>query len=140
MYPPGDRGARVHYAVPGIRPGTGRYFHRVAAAIARGKHPVPSRTRKLSPSAPMVLRGRPRGRVGHRRTFLSEKRALRGRLLCVVSPSALYPQETCGVGLGRGGRFLATLLRKVARESPHGRPPLPSRESPTQKPNSNRPP
>src|ERR1700685_2843955 len=48
-------------------------FHRVAAAIARGKHPVPSRTRKLSPSAPMVLRGRPRGRVGHRRTYLPEK-------------------------------------------------------------------
>jgi hypothetical protein len=37
-------------------------------AIAKGKHPVPFRTRKLSSSAPMVLRGGPRGRVGRRRT------------------------------------------------------------------------
>src|SRR5690606_29023765 len=47
------------------RPGQ---LHRVTAVIARGKRPVPFRTRKLSPSAPMVLRGRLRGRVGHRRT------------------------------------------------------------------------
>src|SRR4051812_30916822 len=40
----------------------------VSVAIAKGKHPVPSRTRKLSPSAPMVLHGRPCGRVGRRRT------------------------------------------------------------------------
>jgi hypothetical protein len=46
----------------------------VSAAIALGKHPVPSRTRKLSPSAPMVLHGRPCGRVGRRRTP-REKRA-----------------------------------------------------------------
>src|SRR5258708_25659757 len=66
---------RVHYAVLGIRPvlhrglgaGCSGHLHRVTAAIAKGKHPVPSRTRKLSLSAPMVLRGRPRGRAGHRR-------------------------------------------------------------------------
>ena len=34
------------------------------AAIAEGSHPIPSRTRKLSPPAPMVLQGRPCGRVG----------------------------------------------------------------------------
>jgi hypothetical protein len=45
-----------------------RYLHRVSATIARGKRPVPSRTRKLSLSAPMVLRGPLRGRVGRRRT------------------------------------------------------------------------
>src|SRR5699024_8587385 len=39
--------------------------------MAKGKRPAPFRTRKLSPSAPMVLRGRPRGRVGHRRTSIS---------------------------------------------------------------------
>ena len=39
--------------------------------MAKGKRPVPSRTRKLSPSAPMVLRGGPRGRVGRRRTSSS---------------------------------------------------------------------
>lgn len=43
---------------------------RFPAAIAKGKHPVPFRTRKLSSSAPMVLRGRPRGRAGHRRNTL----------------------------------------------------------------------
>jgi hypothetical protein len=32
---------------------------RAPVALARGSHPVPSRTRKLSPSAPMVLRLRP---------------------------------------------------------------------------------
>ena len=47
---------------------------RVTAAIAKGKHPVPSRTRKLSLSAPMVLRSRGRGRVGRRRTYFEQKR------------------------------------------------------------------
>src|SRR4051812_27127142 len=42
----------------------------VSAAIATGKRPAPFRTRKLSPSAPMVLPGRPGGRVGRRRTSL----------------------------------------------------------------------
>src|SRR5579872_5028779 len=53
-------------------PGCGRMTHlnRVSAVIAKGKHPVPFRTRKLSSSAPMVLRGGPRGRVGRRRTYL----------------------------------------------------------------------
>ena len=48
---------------------TGRpHLHRVTAAIAAGKRPDPFRTRKLSPSAPMVLPGGPGGRVGRRRT------------------------------------------------------------------------
>src|SRR3954466_16420121 len=38
--------------------------------MARGKRPVPFRTRKLSLSAPMVLPGGPGGRVGHRRTTI----------------------------------------------------------------------
>ena len=68
----------VHCAVPEIRSAPCRsrtlgrvrpaHLHSVSAAIAKGKHPVPFRTRKLSPSAPMVLRGGPRGRVGRRRT------------------------------------------------------------------------
>ena len=41
---------------------------------AKGVHPIPSRTRKLSPSASMVLRGRPRGRVDRRQPiFIKEK-------------------------------------------------------------------
>jgi hypothetical protein len=51
------------------------YLHRVSATIARGKRPVPSRTRKLSLSAPMVLRGPLRGRVGRRRTYFDEGRS-----------------------------------------------------------------
>ena len=51
------------------------------AAIAKGKHPVPFRTRKLSSSAPMVLRGRPRGRAGHRRNTIQ-----RGLTQIRVSP------------------------------------------------------
>src|SRR3954471_1921971 len=46
-----------------------RHLHSVSAAIATGKRPAPFRTRKLSPSAPMVLPGGPGGRVGRRRTF-----------------------------------------------------------------------
>ena len=46
----------------------------VSVVMAKGKHPVPSRTRKLSPPAPMVLHGRPCGRVGHRRTTPPKKR------------------------------------------------------------------
>src|SRR5438046_9966136 len=37
------------------------------ATRASGPHPFPFRTRSLSPTAPMVLRSRDRGRVGRRR-------------------------------------------------------------------------
>ena len=40
-------------------------------AISRRPHPIPSRTRKLSSSEPMVLHGKPCGRVGRRRDYLS---------------------------------------------------------------------
>lgn len=40
------------------------------AALARGIHLVPSRTQKLSPSAPMVLGRRCPGRVGRRRQLM----------------------------------------------------------------------
>src|SRR6266536_414364 len=45
--------------------------------MAEGKHPVPFRTRKLSPPAPMVLPGKPGGRVGRRRDT-NQKRCLQG--------------------------------------------------------------
>jgi hypothetical protein len=56
-----------------------------------GKRPVPFRTRKLSPPAPMVLHSPECGRVGHRRTYLPDRAsALQGpyrRLcLCAVQP------------------------------------------------------
>src|SRR5690554_11372 len=49
---------RVHCAVSETthpRKNTWALFHRVTAAIAAGKRPVPFRTRKLSLPAPMVL-------------------------------------------------------------------------------------
>jgi hypothetical protein len=60
---------RIHCAAPGARPGhpTGHNSTQVTAAIAEGKRPDPSRTRKLSPPAPMVLHPPGCGRVGHRR-------------------------------------------------------------------------
>src|SRR5712692_4925430 len=42
-----------------------------SVAISEGSHPFPSRTRKLSPPEPMVLRGKPRGRVGRCRIFFA---------------------------------------------------------------------
>ncbi len=44
-----------------------RSSERFPVAIAAGSHPFPSRTRKLSLPAPMVLGGRLPGRVGRRR-------------------------------------------------------------------------
>ena len=44
-----------------------RRLQSVSVVIAEGRHPVPYRTRKLSPSAPMVLPGKLGGRVGRRR-------------------------------------------------------------------------
>lgn len=38
-------------------------------AMAEGSHPIPSRTRSLSLPAPMVLQGRPCGRVGRRQIY-----------------------------------------------------------------------
>src|SRR5256885_2815487 len=46
--------------------------HRFPVAIAAESHPFPFRTRKLSPPAPMVLGGRPPGRVGRRRIIPRE--------------------------------------------------------------------
>ncbi len=43
-----------------------------SVAIAKRKHPFPFRTRKLSSSAPMVLRGGLRGRVGRRRNLFKK--------------------------------------------------------------------
>src|ERR687892_189542 len=46
---------------------------RVTAVIAWGKRPVPFRTRKLRPTAPMVLHPGGCGRVGHRRTTITAR-------------------------------------------------------------------
>ena len=53
---------------------------RVTAVIAWGKRPVPFRTRKLRPTAPMVLHPGGCGRVGHRRNTIKRSRAPTTRL------------------------------------------------------------
>ena len=53
--------------------------------ISRRSHPIPSRTRKLSSLEPMVLLGRPSGRVGRRQDLLwPAQRKLRGLFLFVL--------------------------------------------------------
>ena len=52
-------------------------------------HPVPSRTRKLSSTAPMVLGGRPPGRVGRRQGVY----ALLRQGACVSKRKSLNPVE-----------------------------------------------
>jgi hypothetical protein len=63
----------------------------VTAAIAVGKRPVPFRTRKLSPPAPMVLPGGPGGRVGRGRTnFHSRPRQVPvGAYCCLRAPECI---------------------------------------------------
>ncbi len=50
--------ARAQRSAAGLR------SSRFLVTIAEGSHPIPSRTRKLSPPAPMVLQGTLCGRVG----------------------------------------------------------------------------
>ena len=57
-------------------------------AIAAESHPFPSRTRKLSPPAPMVLGGIPPGRVGRRRNIRETEPRPFGAGLCRVRPVA----------------------------------------------------
>src|SRR5687768_18159582 len=68
--------------------------------MAEGEHPVPSRTRKLSPPAPMVLLWRRSGRVGRCRDFLTNgppARAARSHFRTLTSMSGAFQKK------GRGG-------------------------------------
>src|SRR5512134_1831612 len=51
--------------------GSSRLDSFIPVTMAEGPHPFPFRTRPLSPPAPMVLSGRPGGRVGRCRDFSS---------------------------------------------------------------------
>ena len=55
---------------PGLAPGGPGRTQKFPVVISRRSHPIPSRTRKLSSLEPMVLLGRPSGRVGRRRDLL----------------------------------------------------------------------
>ena len=67
--------------------------------MAKGKHPAPFRTRKLSPSAPMVLHAGACGRVGRRRTFFRRGPPASAALFAAfpgpdsVAPTCVLPKE-----------------------------------------------
>src|SRR5207237_10081322 len=69
--------------------------------LARGTHPFPSRTRKLSLSAPMVLHAQVCGRVGSRPVLNHTKApAKRGPLLVGLRPlpeNRLPPVPACDI-------------------------------------------
>ena len=92
--------------------------------LSTGSHPFPSRTRKLSLSAPMVLGGRPPGRVGCRR-ISQRKGASFGR-----RPSS--SSAPCHAG-GRSidGHVLGSTLSSTApRGRLPGQPPAEPRQRP----------
>src|SRR5438034_10749753 len=60
-------------------------------ALAEGSHLFPFRTEKLSPPAPMVLPGKPGGRVGRRPIFLRSPGPRRGIGASVFLPVSTEP-------------------------------------------------
>lgn len=59
---------------------------------AEGPYPIPSRTRKSSPPAPMVLQGPPCGRVGRRQIYAPSTKVL-GASLLVSCPGEARPKS-----------------------------------------------
>src|SRR4051812_4526010 len=114
--------------------------NRFPVAMAAVSHPFPSRTRQLSPPAPMVLGGRPPGRVGRRR-ISHAKRPLpqrqgalvvfrpAGRIACYGrgTRSTSAPRQGSAAGRGRapGGAGPAAVPTAPARR--RRRPPPPRR-------------
>ena len=68
-------------------------------ATAQGSHPIPSRTRKLSPAARMVLLGRPGGRVRRCQPIL--RRPVR-RMTCRAGRFRMWGHSTCRSWAGPG--------------------------------------
>src|SRR5215218_4108149 len=95
-----------------LQQNTCRFFERVT--MAAGIHLFPFRTEKLSPPAPMVLRGRLRGRVG-RRPFLllgalrlAARFGLRPTLVSTLGPwGPLACQHAASPGFARLGALSA---------------------------------
>ena len=71
-----------------VRPCDGARF---SAAIAEGSHLFPFRTEKLSPPAPMVLPGRPGGRVGRRPSNVTKPRCASAGAFVLSSGAARGP-------------------------------------------------
>ena len=84
----------------------------LSVVVAEGERPVPSRTRKLSPPAPMVLHSPGCGRVGRRRHQTSRK----GPGTSVPGPFSRSREPSTAMGAGTWGRGGPPQRR--------GRPPL----------------
>ena len=110
---------RHHTPPPRWEEKTVRQVARVTAVIAWGKRPVPFRTRKLRPTAPMVLHPRECGRVGHRRTTLSNTRKRRRAPHHQVrGPSPLTPPtHHTSTRTGASFRRAATHTVRPSREA-----------------------
>ncbi len=101
-------------------------------AIATGSHPFPSRTRKLRLSAPMVLGGRPPGRVGRRRELsyecpfpLGNGHSSFSSVTSSVMPAARRPSSASGArrsGAPQRGAAKRRDPRADGRERPARRP------------------
>ena len=90
--------------------------HHVTAAIATGKHPDPSRTRKLSQPAPMVLQPRGCGRVGRRRTNTPVEATPPGGLYCICGPFPGRLPSTAVADAGVLHRLLRDFLSGVGAD------------------------
>lgn len=93
---------------------------RVTAVIAWGKRPVPFRTRKLRPTAPMVLHPGGCGRVGHRRNIIQARPRTRK---CPGPDPFKHPTQTPAPQ----GRRLTAKPQPAAIGHPRTPPQLPER-------------
>ena len=123
--------ARVYCSVSGMTPPTQSFVVGLVVAwflsvvLAVGSRPVPFRTRKLSPPAPMVLHSGGCGRVGRRRHIKFIVCVGRGCLppcccgggwLCPTLFTPMGKQDSPGVGpVGSGRCTYRSLGRSTAR-------------------------
>ncbi len=118
---PAARALAVHPSYPVVRwlrPSP--LFQRFAVAISVGSHPFPSRTRKLSLPEPMVLHGKPCGRVGRCRIFFHARRRSRRRAfsLCAQHGRDLEVEVLWGTrSQGPRANRKATVVRPALKEA-----------------------
>ncbi len=88
--------------------------------IAKRVHPFPSRTRKLSSSAPMILWGQLHGKIGHRRFTCPYKRFLFLKIpfpLLVTADHATHHHQSKLLAPFRPDGMRAVNLKKKDRAS-----------------------
>src|SRR5438270_9965503 len=103
---------------------------RFPVAIAAESHPFPSRTRKLSPPAPMVLGGKPPGRVGRRRIILKREEALSGASSLFSGYGSAMPPGRKWGGVARRGAGKVDPDRPPPRDRGGRKPPKTERREP----------